>query len=278
MISRFGLAGRPEGSKDGADAVERAAAMGLQAMELQYVRNVQQRPEAAEAIRKKAEELDILLSAHGPYYISLASSSAETEAKSIDWLLRAARAADAAGAWILVIHAGTYGDRSQEETTEMIAGNVARCRDQLDSEGNNIVIGLETPGKKAAWGTIAEVHQVMDRVKGVQPVIDLAHVHARSGGGLKGVEDFAAVMREYMLRPTKRVHCHFSGIEYTGAGEKRHLPLESRSPDFGHFASVCIPLQGVMTVISETPSPEEGALAMLERWRAGGGGTGGSLK
>jgi hypothetical protein len=37
-------------------------------------------------------------------------------------------------------------------------------------------------------------------------------------------------------------------------------------------------LQGVMTVISETPSPEEGALAMLERWRAGGGGTGGSLK
>lgn len=271
MMARFGLAGRPDGSKDGTDAVQRAAAMGLQAMELQFVRNVQQRPEAARAIRQKAEELDILLSAHGPYYISLASPSAETEEKSVDWLLRAARAADAAGAWILVVHAGTYGDRSGEETTAMICRNVARCREQLDSEGNRIVIGLETPGKKAAWGTIAEVHQVMKQVKRVQPVIDLAHVHARSGGGLKAARDFAEVARQYMLLPTERIHCHYSGIEFTTAGEKRHLPLEADSPDFRHFAEAFVPLEGRMTVISETPRPEEGALAMLERWRAAGG-------
>jgi deoxyribonuclease-4 len=278
MLARFGLAGRPEGSRDAVDALEKVAAMGLQAMELQYVRNVQQRPEAAREIKRRAAELDILLSAHGPYYISLASESAETEAKSMDWLLRAARAADAAGAWILVVHAGTYGKRGAEETTEMITRNVALCREQLDNEGNDIVIGLETPGKRAAWGTLAEVHQVMRSVHGVQPVIDLAHVHARSGGSLRGIKDFQSVLEEYARTPTGRMHCHFSGIEFTAAGERRHLPLESRSPDFGQFAAALLFREGQVTVISETPAPEAGALSMLEQWRASGGATGGSLK
>jgi deoxyribonuclease-4 len=278
MWARFGLAGRPDGSKDAVDAVERAAALGLQAMELQYVRDVRQRDDVARAVRRRAEELDILLSAHGPYYISLASSSPETVEKSRDWLLRAARAADAAGAWILVVHAGTYGKRDQEETSAMITANVLACREQLDREGNGIVIGLETPGKVAAWGSIAEVQAVMGQVHGVQPVLDLAHLHARGRGVLHTAADFEAVLREYGLRPTDRVHCHFSGIEFTAAGERRHLPLEALSPDFRHFASAFVPGDGKVTVISETPRPQDGALSMLEQWQAAGGRVGGSLK
>ncbi|MEI6797302.1 MAG: TIM barrel protein [Methanomassiliicoccales archaeon] len=260
------------------DAVERAAALGLSAMELQFVRDVRQRDEVARAVRQRAEELDILLSAHGPYYISLASASPETQEKSRDWLLRAARAADAAGAWILVVHAGTYGKRTREETSALIAANVLACREQLDEEGNDIVIGLETPGKVAAWGAIAEVHEVMGQVRGVQPVLDLAHLHARGRGALRTVADFEAVLREYGLRPTERLHCHFSGIEFTAAGEKRHLPLDSLNPDFRHFASAFVPADGKLTVISETPQPQEGARLMLEQWRAAGGRVGGSLK
>jgi deoxyribonuclease-4 len=278
MLARFGLAGRPDGSKDAVDAVERTAALGLQAMELQFVRDVRQRDEVARAVRQRAEELDILLSAHGPYYISLASASTETVEKSRDWLLRAARAADAAGAWILVLHAGTYGKRSGTETSAMIAANVLACREQLDREGNGIVLGLETPGKVAAWGSIAEVHEIMGQVRGVQPVLDLAHLHARGRGAMGTVTAFAAVLREYGLRPTERTHCHFSGIEFTAAGEKRHLPLDSLSPDFRHFASAFVPAEGRLTVISETPNPQEGARSMLEQWRAAGGRVGGSLK
>jgi deoxyribonuclease-4 len=266
MIARFGLAGRPEGSRDAVDAVARAAALGLSAMELQFVRDVRQRDDVARAVRAKASELDIILSAHAPYYINLAAITPEAEAKSIDWLMRAARAADAAGAWILVVHAGTYGGRSPRQATEQIARNAAVCREQLDAEGNGIAIGLETPGKKGAWGSIHEIHEVMAQVEGVQPVLDMAHLHARGGGALRAARDFSAVIDEYMAMPTHVIHCHFSGIEYTAAGERRHLPMESRSPDFLLMVEALKARTGTMTVISETPRPEEGAVKMKGLW------------
>lgn len=265
---RVGQAGHPPGASDLVDAVERTRALGLDAMEVQFVRNVSIQEAVAHEAGRRARELGVVLSAHAPYYISLNSMNEETVAKSRDWVMRTARAAKMMGAWIIVVHAASYSGTSSEKATKKVIEGISLCRRILDLENNDVVIGLETMGKKGQWGTIAEIQQVMSHVHGVQPVIDFAHLHARGGGSIKGREGFESVLAEHDALPVKRTHCHFSGIEYTGAGEKNHSGLDSGSPDYEPLAELLARSERHITLISETPSPIDGALkmkAMLER-------------
>ncbi len=187
---RFGPAGYPEGAKDGADAVEMVRNRGLDALELQFGRQVNMSDQRADAIRRKAEELDVRLSAHAPYYISF-NSVPETYLKSKEWVLRTARVAAKAGAWIIVIHAATYAGKEPEVATEAVMRGLSECLDQMGKEGLDVVLGLETMGRASTWGTLEEIGVVTRSLKGVQPVVDFAHIHARYGGSLRTPDDFA---------------------------------------------------------------------------------------
>jgi deoxyribonuclease-4 len=105
----------------------------------------------------------------------------------------------------------------------------------------------------------------MGLVKGVQPVVDFAHIHARGGGSLRDEEDFQAVFDRYDALPTARIHCHFSGIEFTGAGERNHLPLSSNSPDYAPLRNILKKRNEDITLICETPDPSEDAGIMRGR-------------
>jgi deoxyribonuclease-4 len=237
---------------------------GLNALEMQFVRQAQMGDDKARAIRAKAEELELLLSAHAPYYINFNSENPETVRKSSEWVLKTARIAHNLGAWIIVIHAAAYG-AARERCTDSVANGLGGCRDTLHHEGaDDVVLGLETMGRTAQWGTFEEIGEVMRRVKGVQPVIDFAHIHARSGGGLKGRADFAATLKAHDQVHKGRMHCHFSCIEYTAAGEKRHLPLKVKEPDYAPLAELLRARKGEATMISETPVPIDGAVALMK--------------
>jgi deoxyribonuclease-4 len=244
------------------DAIVRTEALGLDAMEVQFVRNISLKDDVAAEARAKASDLGVMLSAHAPYYISLNSRSPETVEKSREWILRTARAAKALGAWIIVIHAASYSGVDSDRTTRNVIEQISTCRRTLDEEDDQVVLGLETMGKKGQWGTLAEIHEVMREVQGVQPVIDFAHIHARGGGAIKGRRDFEAVLDEHDQMPTGRTHCHFSGIEYTAAGEKNHLPLDSGSPDYGPLADILSDGGREMTLICETTAPSIDAVRM----------------
>ncbi len=261
----IGPAGYPPGSVDVVDAVRRTHGLGLNALEVQFVRNVQMAEDKAHDARTLAERLGIRLSAHAPYYISLNSPSGETVAKSREWILRTARAAHALGAWIVVVHAASYAGSSSAAVTEKVVTELTKCREVLEMERNPVVIGLETMGKKGQWGALGEIQEVMGRVKGVQPVVDFAHIHARSGGALRGEEEFQAVFDRYDVRSTARMHCHFSGIEYTEAGERNHLPLSSNSPDYAPLRNILNKRNEDITLICETPDPTRDAGIMRGR-------------
>lgn len=258
---RFGPAGYPEGAKDGADAVEMVRNRGLDALELQFGRQVNMSDQRADAIRRKAEELDVRLSAHAPYYISF-NSVPETYLKSKEWVLRTARVAAKAGAWIIVIHAATYAGKEPEVATEAVMRGLSECLDQMGKEGLDVVLGLETMGRASTWGTLEEIGVVTRSLKGVQPVVDFAHIHARHGGSLRTPDDFAKVVDDLVRIWPGRLHCHYSCIEYTKAGEKRHLPLSAKDPDFSHLVPSLCGLSQECTVICETPLPVEDALVM----------------
>ncbi|MHC1679748.1 MAG: TIM barrel protein [Methanomassiliicoccales archaeon] len=253
---RTGPAGYPEGSRSPADAVRRVKAAGSSALEVQFVRNVLYNPGRAEEARSEANESGVLLSVHAPYYINLNSSSPETREKSEDWVLRAMRGAEAFGAWIVVVHAATYGD-DEKQSTKKVVDSLRRVRDMADSESLKAVIGLETMGKKAAWGTVPEILEVMDEVPGVLPVVDFAHLQAR--GPPLNEERLQLLLGS--LSKVPRLHCHISGIEFTAAGERKHLRL-GEGLDHEMVLDALRDSGMEATVICESTSPMEDSQIM----------------
>jgi deoxyribonuclease-4 len=258
---RVGPAGYPAGSKGGANAVERTRALGLNALEVQFGRSVNLTEEKAREAGAKAREMDVALSAHAPYYINF-NSTEQTVEKSHDWLMRALRAADAMGARIVVVHAASYMGATSEQTTRRVVEAMRRARRQMEAEDLRPIIGLEAMGKQATWGTLTEIEAVMAEVEGVEPVPDFGHIHARDGGRLRTENDFRDVLDACFHMHPGRLHCHFSCIEFTAKGEKRHLLLETREPDFALLANLIRDGRRDLTIISETPAPSEDAVRM----------------
>ncbi len=254
---RIGPAGYPEGSRSPADAVLKVRKAGLSALEIQFVRNVLFNRAKAEEARSVAEESGVLLSVHAPYYINLSSPNPETRAKSEDWVLRALRGAEAFGAWIVVVHAATYGEDAGRCTTNVI-DSLRRVKGSADAESLRAVIGLETMGRKAAWGTVPEILEVMREVQGVLPVVDFAHLQAR--GPPLNPEGLRALLDS--LSQVPRLHCHLSGIEFTAAGERKHLRL---GEGLDHLMVLdALRESGIDgAVICESTSPMEDAQVML---------------
>lgn len=114
---RFGPAGYPAAGKTPEGALEYTRSIGLDALEVEFVRGARIKPERALEVGAKAKELDIRLSCHAPYFISFNSDNLETREKSIEWVMSTARAAHNLGAYIIVIHAASYG-KSPETATD----------------------------------------------------------------------------------------------------------------------------------------------------------------
>jgi deoxyribonuclease IV len=261
---RVGPAGYPPGSKGPVDAVERAAAMGFSALEVQFVRQVRMDAAKAEEAGRRARELDVALSAHAPYYINFCSSDPSTRDKSLEWVMRSARLCHVLHAGPVVVHAASYSKKGPGECTAMVLDALGRCRAKMEDEGmGSVQIGLETMGKKGSWGTLEEIEGVVGQLEGVVPVLDFAHLHARGGGSLKRVQDFQQVLDGVISFHKGGLHCHFSCIEFTEQGERRHLPLEAKQPDYRRLVKPLREVASDVTLISETPPPEDGARAML---------------
>jgi len=123
-------------------------------------------------------------------------------------------------------------------------------------------IGLELTGKLAGFGTLDEIVKICQDIEGVYPVIDWAHAHARDQGRFKRAQDFEDLLREYEEFTTDFLHCHFSCIEYGERGEKRHLEIGEKSPDFAKLAEVLKKREYDMTIISESPVRDKDSLKM----------------
>ena len=60
----------------------------------------------------------------------------------------------------------------------------------------------------------------------ITPCIDFGHLNARTLGGIRSKEDYAAILDRMAEKlgdqRAERFHVHFSRIEYSAGGEKRH--------------------------------------------------------
>ncbi|MFW5946207.1 MAG: TIM barrel protein [Candidatus Natronoplasma sp.] len=260
----LGPGGTPHGVKGTKDSMEYLAEEGLNAMEVQFVRGARMKESTAKEIGKEAEQHEIMLSIHAPYYINLNSEKQETIEKSKERIMKSARLGDIMGAWIITVHAGYYSGMSSEEATQMIGDGVVECAEKIKEEDLAVKIGLEQMGKEKSWGTLDEIEKVMERTDVAVPVLDFAHYHARFDGALEKEEDFRELMEKYESISTGHLHSHFSSIEYTDKGEKEHLNVEEHEPDFRKLAPILKEKDYDVTVICETPELDRDSLRMKE--------------
>lgn len=204
---------------------------GLTAYEYQCGRGVRLSASSAAAMRKEAKRCGITMSLHAPYFISLASAEEEKRVNSIRYILDSARAVDLLGGNRIVVHPGGLGGRSREEATALATETLLRAQEALDAEGlSHIHICPEVMGKINQLGTLEEVLTFCRADERFIPCVDFGHLNSRTFGATNSREAFLNVVNAIgtALGEERRrsFHIHFSKIEYTGGGEKKHLTFE----------------------------------------------------
>ncbi len=259
---RFGTVGSPQTTPQSGspNAVEHSRLLGLDHLEIAWVRSVTATEKTTAAIREAAEAHNISLSIHAPYFINLNSQTAELMAKSDARLLKAARAGFQAGARDIVFHPGSYHEQPPEQVYERVKEKMIEITGILREEGVDVILRPETMGKSAMFGTLDELIQLAKEVDGVLPCIDWAHLHARTGdGSFNSYEEFAealtSIRRELGEAGLKTIHCHLSGIEYTAKGEKRHIPLNQADMQYRPLLETLVEFGVEGTIAVEAPEP-----------------------
>ena len=275
----FGTGGNSDsfyaaGKKSTVQAPEWIKQIGLDAYEFEAGNGLNAGEATLQKIGDAAREHGILMSFHTPYFISLSGTVPEKRLKSIDYISRSLRASELLGADTIVIHAGSAAKISREEAMYLASDTLYK---NLEVNGEtDIRMGIETMGKINQLGTLEEVIELCKISPKYHPVVDFGHLNARNiGGAFPDVDSYRAVFDKIATalgdEYAYNLHCHFSKIEYTNAGEKRHLTFNDTiyGPDFEPLAEAIIKEGVCPRIISESDGTQaEDALAMKKMWES----------
>ncbi|MFH0817426.1 MAG: TIM barrel protein [Candidatus Micrarchaeota archaeon] len=276
---RFGPAGIPLAvDGDTLEGLKYTAKIGLKAYEVEFVRGVHMGKEKALELGKNARELGVSLSCHGPYWINCAARDKLKIARSIHNIMDSARAMQAMGGGVVVIHPAFYMERDKGEVYEQVKETLSLALEKIKAERlDKILIGLETSGKPTQFGTVEEVSRLSIELSQVIPVFDFAHLHAVRNGWIKGKEQYSQIFDEVEKilggAYLKHFHSHYSNIEYTIKGERRHLEFSPTSgePPFKPLAELIVERGYDGTIICETPLLDQDALLLQKIFKEAGG-------
>lgn len=268
----FGTAGVPLSSKsrNSFDGVSHVKKLGLGAMEMEFVHGVNMGAETAKKVFDARKEHDVILTAHGPYYINLNAVEKIKADASIKRILDTARVAHACGAYSITFHAAYYLDSSKEKTYDIVKNHMKTIVKNLNDEGIKIWIRPETTGKGTQFGEIDEIIKLGQEVENVMPCVDFSHLHARTNGKYNTYAEFSSVLEKiengFGKEGLNNMHVHVSGIAYGPKGEKNHLLL--KDSDFNYVdlmkAFRDYKIKGV--IICESPDMEKDAILMKDEF------------
>lgn len=262
MSAYFGPGGnsdafRKSGYSSTLDAPKFVSSIGLDAYEYEAGNGLSANPSLLAAIGERAREYNVKMSFHTPYFISLSGIIPEKRLKSIEYIRQSLNAAKLLGASTIVVHTGSAAKITRDEAMRLAADTLVRTLEEVDTYG--IKIGLETMGKINQLGTLEEVLELC-RIDGAfVPVVDFGHLNARELGGYFVTEDdylrvFDTISSRMSADIAESLHCHFSKIEWTASGEKKHLTFEDRQfgPDFEPLMNVIAKNSLSPTIICES--------------------------
>jgi len=268
----FGPAGNSdsynaEKHKSNVEAPEWVKAKGLDAYEFQSGNGVRGSDEFFAAVGAAAAEAGILLSLHAPYYISLSGIDPEKRLGSLRYIRESLNAAALMGANIIVVHTGSAAKITREEAMDLARDTLTIALEEIPDNG--VIIGLETMGKQNQLGTLDEVIELCKLSSRLAPVVDFGHINAYNVGNYFNNEAdylrvFDKISAELGADAAMNLHCHFSKIEYTDKGEKKHLTFADTvfGPPFEPLARVIADERLTPCIICESDGTQaEDALA-----------------
>ena len=210
-MALFGPAGLADsfktlGYKKSIQVADYLSRFGLTAFEYQAGRGVKIGTDAARQLGDVLADKNIQVSIQAPYFISMSSVEEEKRLNSVNYILQSAQALDAMGGRRIIFHSGSCGKITREEALSK---------------------AMNTMGKVNQLGSLDEVLALCTVDKRILPCIDFGHLNARDGGVIKGKDDYLRIIDRIAetLKDDRFMyfHSHFSKIEYTKGGEKRHL-------------------------------------------------------
>lgn len=271
---RFGTVGSPlkTPKKPGGSvgAIQYLHELGLDALELGWVRAVRVTPETCAAIRQEAATQGVAVSVHAPYFINLNADDEEWP-KSRQRLMDAAIYGNLAGATDIIFHPGSYFGHPPEAVLPLAIERLQGCQAELQEAENPVRLRPETMGKSAMLGSLEDTLEMGRHVPGVEPCVDIAHLHARPGDGsvntyaefAQALEKIAAALGTAAL---SSLHIHLSGIEYGPKGEKEHLELKDADLNYRELLRALADYHCGGRILCESPVMEDDALVLKSAW------------
>ena len=271
---RFGPAGIPNAVKKKGrkknlliEGIKTVRELGLDAMEIEFVRGIWLSEDKAREAGEVARQLDVLLTAHAPYYVNLAAREEQKRKKSIDYVVRSAKVLHAAGGWSVVFHPGWYMKRAPSTVYELVKKSLAEIVEQVKSLGVDVWIRPETMEMKTKFGNLDEVIRLSQEFDLVLPCVDFAHLRYREGWNDK--EAFRAILekleKELGRYALDNMHIHVSGIELDKHGT--HKNLLNSDMRWRELMEVLREFNVKGVVISESPNLEEDGIMLKNYWK-----------
>ena len=255
---RFGPGGIG-GVKQAIENLQEYKESGLSAAEVEFTYSVYvKNNKDAKKIGDEAKKLNIQLSIHASYYINLASHDKKKIQDSKKRILEACERGHYLGAKYIVFHAGYYGKYNEEECYKIIKKEIQEMQKVIKRKRWKVKLAPETAGKKSQFGSLDELLRFAKEIK-CSFCVDFAHLLAR-----EGKINYKDVFKK--IKKFSHIHSHFSGIEFTSKGEKRHLlTSESKLRELLRWIKR---YNLSITIINESPQPYKDSVKGLKIWKS----------
>ncbi len=240
--------------------------LNLDGMEMEFVHGVRITDKSKDFIKSNSENL--VITAHGPFYINLNSKEEEKIDASVGRIIDTARVAEDVGAYSITYHAAFYMGKDKDIVYNQVKNQTQRIVDILEKEKINVWIRPETTGKATQWGDFEEIIRLSKEFEQVLPCIDFSHIHARTGGKYNTYDEIAYVLerigKELGVQALENFHGHLAGIEYTDKGERQHLILEESDMNYQAVLKALKDFNVKGALVCESPNIEDDAQILKE--------------
>ncbi len=215
-----------------------------------------------EQTKALARALDVDLTLHAPYYVDFFGSqeARERSTRQIQW---ASILAEGLGARLTVTHLGFYGTGNRADSIQELTEIVGDLSQWLAKFSHGTVrLGIEPSGHPDVFGSREEVLDLVHRVKGLVPVLNLPHLAARERTTFEEAEQLAPVIEQFVAASGGHLYLNFSGVEFYAPGEFRLTPIKRGQVRFDPLAEILAERDYDATVISSSPLLEHDAMYM----------------
>jgi len=243
----------PAGIGSGTENIPKLKELGMSIAEVEFVHSIYMDNNKAKLLNPIAKKNKVQLSVHAPYYINLNSIEKPKVHASKKRILDSCERGHHLGANYIVFHAGFVGKMTREETFDNIKEQLLDLQKTIKEKKWKVKLAPETTGKISVFGDLDETLKLARQTK-TKFCIDFSHLKARAQGKI----DYEDVIKK--IKNKGHIHAHFSGIEFTDKGEKRHIMTPKKEAT--ELLTLLKKHKLDISIINESPDPWKDALMM----------------